>query len=85
MIRRGFTTRRIIIIALIIVAAVLGGFLLSQIQFSSQTYKIDDYNRLWNQSLGDLSSGNISMIGYCAQPVHDENICNQFMNLRYMD
>ena len=75
-----------IVIALIIVAIVLGGFLLyTLIQYSNQSYKIENFNALWNQSLSDLRNGNISVIEYCNQRVHDENLCNQFNNLQYMN
>ena len=75
-----------IVITLIIVAIVLGGFLLyTIIQYSNQSYKIENFNGLWNQSLSDLRNGNISVIEYCNERVHDENLCNQFNNLQYMN
>ena len=75
-----------IVITLIIVAIVLGGFLLyTLIQYSNQSYKIENFNALWNQSLSDLRNGNISVIEYCNKRVHDENLCNQFNNLQYMN
>ncbi|MDW0174042.1 MAG: hypothetical protein QOK56_08415 [Nitrososphaeraceae archaeon] len=75
-----------IVITLIIVAIVLGGFLLyTLIQYSNQSYKIENFNALWNQSLSDLRNGNISVIEYCNERVHDENLCNQFNNLQYMN
>jgi hypothetical protein len=53
----GILTGRPIVILLIIGAIVLGGFLLySQIQLSNQSYKIENFNALWNQSLADLRS-----------------------------
>ena len=40
-----------IVITLVIVAIVLGGFLLySQMQLSNQSYKIENFNANWNQS-----------------------------------
>ena len=81
----GILARKPILIILIIGAIVLGGFLLySQIQLSNQSYKIENYNALWNQSLTDLRGGNTSMDEYCNSPVHDEDLCNRFMNLQYM-
>jgi hypothetical protein len=81
----GILARRPILIILIIGAIALGGFLLySQIQLSNQSYKIENYNALWNQSLADLRGGNTSIDEYCNSPVHDEDLCNRFMNLQYM-
>jgi hypothetical protein len=75
-----------IVTTLIIVAIVLGGFLLySQIQLSNQSYKIENFNALWNQSLADLRSGNTTIDEYCINRVHDEDLCNRFMSLQYMD
>jgi hypothetical protein len=75
-----------IVTILIIVAIVLGGFLLySQIQLSNQSYKIENFNALWNQSLADLRSGNTTIDEYCINRVHDEDLCNRFMSLQYMD
>lgn len=78
--------RKPILIILIIGAIVLGGFLLySQIQLSNQAYKIENFNALWNQSLADLRSGNTSIEEYCNNRVHDEDICNRFKSLQYMN
>ena len=78
--------RKPIITALIIVAIVLGGFLLyTLVQYGNQSYKIEHFNALWNQSLGDLRSGNVSVTEYCNQRVHDQKLCDQFWNLKYMD
>ena len=75
-----------IVTTLVIVAIVLGGFLLySQIQLSNQSYKIENFNALWNQSLADLRSGNTTIDEYCINRVHDEDLCNRFMSLQYMD
>jgi hypothetical protein len=77
--------RKPIVTTLVIVAIVLGGFLLySQIQLSNQSYKIENFNALWNQSLADLRSGNTSIDEYCINRVHDEDLCNRFNNLQYM-
>lgn len=85
MLRRGIISRRLTIVALIGVAVILGGYLIySQIQFSNQSYKIENFNALWNQSLQDLRNGNTSIIEYCNNRVHDENLCDQFNNLQYI-
>ncbi|HEX7818300.1 MAG TPA: hypothetical protein VF419_02875 [Nitrososphaeraceae archaeon] len=77
--------RKPIVTTLVVVAIVLGGFLLySQIQLTNQSYKIENFNALWNQSLADLRSGNTSMDEYCINRVHDEELCNRFMSLQYM-
>jgi hypothetical protein len=77
--------RKPILIILIIGAIILGGFLLySQIQLSNQSYKVENYNALWNQSLADLRGGNTSLVDYCKSPVHDDDLCKRFMNLQYM-
>ena len=82
----GILGRRPIIIVLIVGAIVLSGFLLySQIQLSNQAYKIENFNALWNTSLADLRSGNTTIDEYCNNRVHDENLCNQYRNLQYMN
>jgi hypothetical protein len=82
----GILGRRPIVIVLIVGAIVLSGFLLySQIQLSNQAYKIENFNALWNQSLADLRSGNTSIEEYCNNRVHDEDICNRFKSLQYMN
>jgi hypothetical protein len=82
----GILARKPILIILIIGAIVLGSFLIySQIQLSNQSYKVENYNALWNQSLVDLRGGNASIVDYCNSPVHDEDLCNRFMNLQYID
>ncbi|RPI83843.1 MAG: hypothetical protein EHM34_04630 [Nitrosopumilales archaeon] len=82
----GILARKPILIILIIGAIVLGSFLVySQIQLSNQSYKVENYNALWNQSLVDLRGGNTSIAEYCKSPVHDEDLCNRFMNLQYFD
>lgn len=82
----GMLGRRPIVIVLIVGAIVLSGFLLySQIQLSNQAYKIENFNALWNQSLADLRSGNTSIEEYCNNRVHDEDICNRFKSLQYMN
>ena len=79
-------THKPIVTTLVIVVIVLGGFLLySQMQLSNQSYKIENFNANWNQSLADLRSGNTSIVEYCNNRVHDEDLCNRFMNLQYMN
>ena len=81
----GILAGRPIVVLLIIGAIVLGGFLLySQIQLSNQSYKIENFNALWNQSLADLRSGNTSIDEYCLNRVHDQELCNRFMSLQFM-
>jgi hypothetical protein len=85
MFRRGMVSRKFIIVGLVIIAAILAGYLIySQIQFSNQAYKIENFNALWNKSLDDLHNGNTTIIEYCNNRVHDENLCNQFSSLQYM-
>lgn len=82
----GILARKPILIILIIGAILLGSFLIySQIQLSNQSYKVENYNALWNQSLVDLRGGNASIVEYCNSPVHDEDLCNRFMNLQYIN
>ena len=82
----GILSRRPIILILIIGVILLGSFLLyTQYQLSSQSYKISNFNALWNESLADLRSGNATINEYCNNRVHDENLCNQFSNLQYMN
>ncbi len=75
-----------VVFTLVIVAIVLGGFLLySQMQLSNQSYKVQNFNANWNQSLADLRNGTTSLTEYCNNRVHDEDLCNRFMNLQYMN
>ncbi|HEY7696188.1 MAG TPA: hypothetical protein VH797_08855 [Nitrososphaeraceae archaeon] len=77
---------RPIVVILIIGVIILGGVLLyTQYQLSNQSYKIENFNALWNKSLADLRSGNTTIDQYCINRVHDENLCNQFRNLQYMN
>lgn len=79
-------SRRPIVVILIIGVIILGSFLLyTHFQLSSQSYKIENFNVLWNESLADLRSGNATLDEYCNNRVHDENLCNQFKNLEYMN
>jgi hypothetical protein len=81
----GILLGRPIVILLIIGAIVLGVFLVyTQIQYSNQEYKIENFNALWNQSLTDLRNGNTTIDEYCVNRVHDNDLCNRFNNLQYM-
>jgi len=82
----GIFSRRPIVVVLIIGVIILGGVLLyTQFQLSNESYKIENFNALWNESLADLRSGNATIDEYCNNRVHDENLCNQFRNLQYMN
>jgi hypothetical protein len=82
----GSIVRRPMVILLIIVAIVLVAFLLyTLIHFGSQSYKIDNYDALWNQSLADLRSGNMTVGEYCINRIHDVDLCNRFNNLEYLN
>jgi hypothetical protein len=77
---------RPIVLILIIVAIVLAAILIyTAVLYASQTYKIEYYNTLWNNALGDLRNGTISVTEYCNQAVHDQKVCEQFWNLEYRD
>ena len=79
-------SRRPIVVILFIGVIILGSFLVyTQFQLSNQSYKIENFNALWNRSLSDLRSGNTTIDEYCNNRVHDENLCNQFRNLQYMN
>ena len=78
--------RKPIILILIIVAIVLIVFLVyTQIYLSDQSYKIENYEALWNQSLADLRSGNSTIDQYCINRVHDDDLCNRFKSLAYFN
>jgi hypothetical protein len=73
-----------IIVILMIVAIALAALLIyTAIIYASQTYKIEYYNTLWNNALGDLRNGTMSVTEYCNQAVHDQQLCDQFGNLEY--
>ena len=78
--------RKPVVIILIIGAIALVAVLLStQIYFSNQSNKIENFNALWNQSLADLRSGNTTVGEYCINRVHDEDFCNRLKSLEYMN
>ncbi len=71
----------IIIIAAIALCVIL---IFMQIQSSNQSYKIENFNALWNQSLADFRSGNTTIDEYCTKRVHDVDFCNRFWSLQYL-
>jgi cell division protein FtsL len=74
------------LIIIIIVAIILLVFLAyTQLHLADQSYKIKNYNALWNQSLADLRSGNSTINQYCINRVHDLDLCNQFKSLDYFN
>jgi hypothetical protein len=67
---------------LIGIAAAVGIlFLIGYIQFQNAMYRIDNFDKLWNESLSDLRSGKITVLEYCDRPVHDDQICTDYKNL----
>ena len=83
--RARIIARRPIVIVLILAAiAVIVIFLYTQIYSSNdQSYKIENYNALYNQSLADFRSGNLTIDEYCFNSLHDEDFCNQYKSLQY--
>jgi hypothetical protein len=78
--------RKPIVIILIIVAIILIVFLIyTQLHLGDQSYKIENYDALWNQSLADLRSGNSTIDQYCINRVHDVDLCNRFWSLQYFN
>ena len=77
--------RKPIVIVLILAAIVVVViFLYAQIYSgNNQSYKIENYNALWNESLADLRSGNLTIDEYCFNSLHDEDFCNQYKSLQY--
>ena len=79
-------TRKSTLIVLILIGiAIIGVVLYIVAQFGNESYKIDKFNSQWNTSLSDLRSGNVSMTDYCNTRVHDQKLCDQFWNLKYMN
>jgi len=75
-----------LVVILIIVVIVLAAILIyTAILYTSQSYKVVHYNGLWNNSLTDLRNGTISVTEYCNQEVHDQQLCDQYWNLKYRD
>ncbi len=82
---RTILRKPIVIILIIAAIAILVVLLYAQIHFSNQSNKIENFNALWNQSLTDLRSGNMTVGEYCINRVHDEDFCNRLMGLEYMN
>lgn len=81
----GKISRKSIKIIVVIGIIVLGVFLIySVFHLNNESYKAENYNAFWNQSLADLKGGKITMDEYCTNRVHDEQFCNQFASLQYM-
>ena len=73
-----------IVIVIIIAAITLVAFLLyAQTYSRNEFYKIENYNALYNQSLADFRSGNLTINEYCFKSLHDEEFCNQYKSLQY--
>ena len=79
---RGKPLVAILIIVAISLAAIL---IYMALLYTSQSYKIVHYNALWNNSLTDLRNGTVSVAEYCNQEVHDQQLCDQYWNLKYRD
>jgi cytochrome c-type biogenesis protein CcmH/NrfG len=77
--------KRIVIILIILAIALVVLLLYTQIYFGNQSYKVENYNALWNQSLADLRSGNTTIDEYCINRVHDLDFCNRFNSLQYFE
>lgn len=71
---------------LIIIAITLFALLIyTALLYTNQSYKVVHYNALWNNSLTDLRNGTVSVTEYCNQDVHDQQLCDQYWNLKYRD
>jgi hypothetical protein len=81
-----FLTRKAIVTLSVIIAIVIIGVVLyTVVQSSNQSYKVENYNSQWNASLLDLRNGNVSMTDYCNTRVHDQKLCDQYWDLKYMN
>jgi hypothetical protein len=75
-------------IVIILIVAVIVIIIISvslQMYFSNESDNIENFNALWNQSLADLRSGNMTVAEYCNYRVHDQEFCNKLNNLEYME
>ena len=71
---------------LIIIAITLAALLIyTALLYTNQSYKVEHYNALWNNSLTNLRNGTVSVTEYCNQDVHDQQLCDQYWNLKYRD
>jgi hypothetical protein len=72
----------LLIIGVIVIGAIL---IYAMVQYSNnQSYKEENFNASWNQSLDSLRSGNVSVTQYCNQNPHDQKLCDLYWDLRYM-
>ena len=77
--------RKPIVPILIIGAIVLVGIVLyALVQYGNQSYKVETFNASWNQSLGGLRNGNVSVTEYCNHDPHDQKLCDIFWKLKFM-
>ena len=72
----------IVILTIIVVIAI---FITLLVFNSSNESKNENLSALWNQSLSDLRSGNMTVGEYCLGPVHDEDFCNRLKDLNFMN
>lgn len=82
---RTIASKPIVIILIIAALVVIVSLLYTQIQVGNESYKIENYEALWNQSLADFRSGNTTIVEYCTKRVHDEDFCNRFSSLQYLN
>ncbi len=82
---RTIASKPIVIILIIAALVVIVSLLYTQIQVGNESYKIENYEALWNQSLADFRSGNTTIVEYCINRVHDEDFCNRFTSLQYFN
>lgn len=82
---RAIARKPIVIIMIIALIALCLISLYMQIQSSNESYKIENFNAIWNHSLADFRSGNTTIVEYCINRVHDEDFCNRFTSLQYFN
>lgn len=82
---RAIARKPIVIIMIIALIALCLISLYMQIQSSNESYKIENFNAIWNHSLADFRSGNTTIVEYCTKRVHDEDFCNRFSSLQYLN
>ena len=75
-----------LVTVLIIGVIVIGGILIYElVQYSNnQSFKEENFNASWNQSLDSLRSGNVSVTQYCNQNPHDQKLCDLYWDLKFM-
>jgi hypothetical protein len=72
-------------IVILLIIAVIAIVIILLLFNSSNESKNENFSALWNQSLADLRSGNMTVGEYCVGPVHDEDFCNRLKDLDYMN